>query len=91
MADLITARLPAAPPLVGHEREQILLRDVLSGALARRGSLVLIGGEAGISKTMLVGALLGDATAQGAPVLAGHCEDLSETPTCASPIVSTAL
>ncbi len=35
---------PAAPTLVGREREQAALRAALAAALARRGSLVLIGG-----------------------------------------------
>src|SRR4051794_31026499 len=70
----------AAPTLVGREREQALLREALAVALAGRGSLVLIGGEAGIGKTTLAEALLADATGQGARVLVGRCYDLSETP-----------
>ena len=45
--------LPAASPLVGRERELATLRDALANALAGRGSLVLIGGEAGLGKTAL--------------------------------------
>jgi predicted ATPase len=69
-----------ALPLVGREREQVVLRDRLAVALAGRGSLVLIGGEAGIGKTALAEALLRDAAEQGALVLVGRCYDLTETP-----------
>src|SRR5215211_3719732 len=68
------------PLLVGRERERALLREHLAAALAGRGGLVLIGGEAGIGKTALAEALLRDAEAQGALALVGRCYDLSETP-----------
>src|SRR5438105_3864885 len=69
-----------SPALVGRDREQALLREHLGAALAGRGGLVLVGGEAGIGKTALAEALCREATAQGALVLAGRCYDLSETP-----------
>jgi len=72
--------VPAAPALVGRERELAALRDALARAFAGRGSLVLIGGEAGLGKTALAEVLLGEAASQGALVLVGHCYDLSETP-----------
>jgi DNA-binding CsgD family transcriptional regulator/tetratricopeptide (TPR) repeat protein len=81
---------PAAPPaytsragaplLVGRAREQALLRDRLAAALAGRGSLVLIGGGAGIGKTALAEALGREAAERGALVLVGRCYDLAETP-----------
>src|SRR5436853_851950 len=75
------AQLPIPiPTLVGREREQATLREALAAALAGRGSLVLIGGEAGIGKTALAETLLAEATELGALVLVGRCYDLSETP-----------
>src|SRR6476469_2306595 len=73
-------RPPPAPPLVGREREQAALREALDHALAGRGSLVLIGGEAGIGKTALAEWALAEASARGMQVLVGRCYDLSETP-----------
>src|SRR4051794_23495475 len=82
MADPTGRPLPSAPasPLVGREREQAALRDALAAALTRRGSLVLIGGEAGIGKTALAEWLLAEAAERGALALVGRCYDLSETP-----------
>ncbi len=74
------AAFPAAPSLVGRERELSMLRAALAEALAGHGGLVLISGEAGIGKTALAEALLTEATVQGALVLVGRCYDLSETP-----------
>lgn len=75
-------KLPGSEPsvLVGRERERIVLRQQLKAAFAGQGSLVLIGGEAGIGKTALAEAVCQDAEAQGALVLVGRCYDLTETP-----------
>ncbi|HEX5503257.1 MAG TPA: AAA family ATPase [Thermomicrobiales bacterium] len=70
----------AAPPLVGRARELGLLHERLAAALAGRGGLVLLGGEAGIGKTALAEAVCGQAITRGALVLIGRCYDLSETP-----------
>ena len=66
--------------LVGRADEQAKLAACIDAALAGHGRLVLIGGEAGIGKTTLVGALRAMAEARGARVLAGNCYDLTETP-----------
>lgn len=66
-------RRPRPPPLVGRDREQALLREQLAAALAGTGGLVLIGGEAGSGKTVLLQALRRAA-------LTGRCCDRSETP-----------
>jgi DNA-binding CsgD family transcriptional regulator len=77
MANVITG---GEPPLVGRERELATLREYLDAALAGRGGLVLIGGEAGIGKTTLAETTLREATERGAAALVGRCYDLTETP-----------
>jgi DNA-binding CsgD family transcriptional regulator len=57
-----------------------VLRDRLAAAVAGHGSLVLIGGEAGIGKTALAEAICWEAAERGALVLVGRCYDLTETP-----------
>jgi len=69
-----------SPVLVGRDREQRVLRSHLNAARDGQGSLVLIGGEAGIGKTALAEALCREAAGQDAPVLIGRCYDLTETP-----------
>jgi transcriptional regulator with XRE-family HTH domain len=66
--------------LVGRERELAFLRERFAAARAGRGSLVLVGGEAGIGKTTLAEAALREARGAGCAVLAGRCFDLAETP-----------
>jgi DNA-binding CsgD family transcriptional regulator/tetratricopeptide (TPR) repeat protein len=70
----------STPLLVGRERELGVLRQQLEMALAGQGSLVLIGGEAGIGKTALAEGLCQEAAAQDALVLVGRSYDLTETP-----------
>src|SRR5919202_5063791 len=70
----------ADAPLVGRERERALLRERLDAALAGRGGLALLGGEAGIGKTALAEALGREALDRGARVAVGRCYDLTETP-----------
>ena len=70
----------SCPSLVGRERAQGELGAALTAALAGRGSLVLIAGEAGIGKTALADALCNEAAERGALVLVGRCHDLAETP-----------
>src|ERR1700731_632723 len=68
------------PALAGRVREQAALRECVERVQQGRGRLVLIGGEAGIGKTALVGVLAREAEARSAVVLVGHCYDLTETP-----------
>jgi len=75
----VSPTLPS-PILVGRERELVALRAHLDAALVGRGSLVLIGGEAGIGKTALAETVCRDAETRGTLVLVGRCYDLTETP-----------
>jgi DNA-binding NarL/FixJ family response regulator len=68
------------PPLVGRERELAVLHQNFDAAINGHGSLVLIGGEAGVGKTALANALCREATERGARVLVGRCYDLTDTP-----------
>ncbi|HEU5424558.1 MAG TPA: AAA family ATPase, partial [Nitrolancea sp.] len=70
----------ARPLLVGREREQAVLREHLGQMLAGQGSVVLVGGEAGIGKTALAEDVCVQAEEAGALVLWGHAYDLSVTP-----------
>ena len=71
---------PVAPPLVGRDRERAILRGALDAVLAGHGSLVLIGGEAGIGKSALAEEVCREAAGHGAIVLVGRSYDLAETP-----------
>ncbi len=68
------------PHTVGRKTEQALLQRVLMGVTEGEGTLLLVGGEAGIGKTTLTRWLLAEAEEQGAIVLSGGCYDLTTTP-----------
>ena len=66
--------------MVGRDRELAQLQEQLAAAETGQGSLVLIGGEAGIGKTTLTSAIAAEAEDRGALVLLGGCYDLTTTP-----------
>lgn len=66
--------------LFGRAREQALLRDRLTALSSGSGSLVLVGGEAGIGKTSLAAWLTRVAAHQEIPVFSGACYDLFQAP-----------
>jgi tetratricopeptide (TPR) repeat protein len=76
----MTRTFPTEPRLVGRQREQEQMRLLLDRLRAGTGSVLLIGGEAGIGKTALVNWLGWAAEEQGALVVSGGCYDLSITP-----------
>ena len=69
---------PLRPLIVGREREQTILRQTVEQMLTGRGPLVLVSGQAGIGKTMLVDWLADEA--QRCLVLSGRRYDLPTTP-----------
>jgi serine/threonine protein kinase/tetratricopeptide (TPR) repeat protein len=62
------------PRFVGRERPMAELLDRLEQAEARRGGLVLIGGESGVGKTRLAMALASEAHRRDVRVLMGECD-----------------
>jgi DNA-binding SARP family transcriptional activator len=68
--------LPAAELVfVGREQEMRVLGELLEQAVQEQGSLVLLGGQAGIGKTRTAEELAVVAEAQGLPVLWGRCHE----------------
>jgi ATP/maltotriose-dependent transcriptional regulator MalT len=59
--------------LVGRDVELIELEDALDSAARGNPSLLLVGGDSGIGKTRLVGALRERAEAAGAVTITGEC------------------
>jgi DNA-binding CsgD family transcriptional regulator len=66
--------------IFGRDRERSALGALLDQARAGSGSIVLVGGEAGIGKTTLARDLARRATGREMLVLTGFCYDLTVTP-----------
>jgi DNA-binding SARP family transcriptional activator/tetratricopeptide (TPR) repeat protein len=66
---------PAAwePPLVGRQRDLARLTEALEGAVAGRGRLVVLNGEAGAGKSRLASELAAAARRRRGRVLVGRC------------------
>ena len=62
-----------AAPFVGRTLELTLARDAFDEAIAGRGQIVVVLGEAGVGKSRLVGALHDGAVELGARVIVGRC------------------
>jgi predicted ATPase len=73
----VTGRGPRAS-FVGRTRELEALSAAFDAAVSGRAATALVGGEAGVGKSRLVGELADQARAAGARVVAGHCLDLEE-------------
>jgi DNA-binding NarL/FixJ family response regulator len=67
-------------PLVGRVAELTSLVDAVSAARGGTSAAVIVGGDAGVGKTRLLGELVTSATVDGMLCLIGHCVDLGDTP-----------
>lgn len=67
-------------PFVGRERELADLAQLLTEAASGRGSLVLIGGDAGVGKSRLAEELARQTADQGFAALTGHSYEGEGTP-----------
>ncbi len=67
-----------SPELIGRAAERAAIARALEQAREGRGRVVLLGGEAGVGKSRLLGAVLEHARATGALVLAGGCIGIAE-------------
>lgn len=63
------------PTLIGREAELSTLEDALLSSMRGDGGVVVVGGEAGMGKTRLVGALAASAKRLGCVVLSGACSE----------------
>ncbi len=66
--------------LHGRDAALAALRAGLEGALAGRGRLALVSGEAGIGKSAIARAIAGEAEARGAVVTWGHAWEFADAP-----------
>jgi predicted ATPase len=66
--------------LVGRDRPAAVLRAEINRTLESHGGLVLVTGEAGIGKTVLVADAAEQARRQGALVATGTCWDREDAP-----------
>ncbi len=77
----------SSPVFVGRRTEAQELRDAFAAATAGNPSTILIGGEAGVGKTRLVGTLAADAAGRGGRVLTGTCLELVDRALPYGPVV----
>src|SRR5437763_12287375 len=61
--------------MVGRDEELSILEDALLSALRGDGGAVVIGGDAGVGKSRLVGELMRRATRLGCAVMSGACSE----------------
>ena len=76
MLDTVMSRRGASPVLVGRAAEMAALEAALDAVRQGEPAAVLIGGEAGMGKTRLIGEFTAAARDAGVRVLTGACLEL---------------
>jgi DNA-binding NarL/FixJ family response regulator len=76
---VMPARHAGDPPLYGRELEQRILRDLLRRAGQGAGSVVLVEGEPGIGKSVLLRQAMRDAVRQRFSLAAGSADQFGQT------------
>ena len=71
-------RRVSSPQLVGRDDDLLQATEVLDATVAGQARVLLVGGEAGIGKSRLLGEVHERARARGFTVLAGSCLNLGE-------------
>src|SRR5690348_5676575 len=74
--DIVVSRRGCSPVLVGREAEMAALETALETVRQGEPAAVLIGGEAGMGKTRLIGEFTASARGAGVRVLTGACLEL---------------
>ncbi|HUA48201.1 MAG TPA: AAA family ATPase [Solirubrobacteraceae bacterium] len=68
----------SSPRFIGRRDELMVLEAALARTREGRGSLVFVGGEAGVGKSRLISELAGRAEHEGMTVVVGECLSLGE-------------
>ncbi len=76
MLDYVMSRRGASPVLVGRAAEMAALESALDAVRQGEPAAVLVGGEAGMGKTRLIGEFTAAARSAGVRVLTGACLEL---------------
>jgi DNA-binding CsgD family transcriptional regulator len=82
------ARRISSPVIVGRDDELALLRATVERGREGEAETVLIGGEAGVGKSRLIGQLVAEAQPLGVRVIVGGCPALVDAPLPYAPVAA---
>src|SRR5262245_4261878 len=82
------ARRISSPVIVGRDDELALLRGAIERGRGGQAETVLIGGEAGVGKSRLVGQVAADARELDVRIVIGGCPALVDAPLPYAPVAA---